>query len=73
MWCRLQSYPRTGKSISIALAFALRACVRASEAASARRFSSGWGSAREFVGRRRRRRRRPSVRPGSHLDEKFAQ
>ena len=28
------------------------ACVRASEAASARRFSSGWGSAREFVGRR---------------------
>ena len=33
--------PRTGKSISIALAFALRACVRASEAACARWFLCG--------------------------------
>ena len=54
--------PLTGKSISIALAFALRACVRASEAASARRFLCGWGSACEFVGRPSVV-RRPSGRP----------
>ena len=34
-------HPQTGKSISIALAFALRACVRASEAACARWFQCG--------------------------------
>ena len=52
-------HPRTGKSIPIALAFALRACVRACEAVCAREAMLfprlGCGSSKNAPRRRRRR------------------
>ena len=60
------AHPRTGKSISVSVALALRACVRASEAARARDDDS-------HVARGGRTNLWVSVRPGGGPYKKFEQ
>ena len=68
------AHPRTGKSISVSVAIALRACVRASERSCERETILQWlGLGARICGSSSSVRPSVVVRPGGHLDEKFAQ